>query len=78
MAGFIILLAFTRRRQRRRTTAERRRETSPERTAQGVCLSLTVCLDESVKLGFVLSDVLLLLPVEVLCLTTLGFEVSQR
>jgi hypothetical protein len=26
----------------------------------------------------VLSDVLLLLPVEVLCLTTLGFKVSQR
>lgn len=77
-AVFTTLLAFTWGRRRGRPTAKRRRETTPQRTAQGISLCLTVCLEESVKLGFVLSDVLLLLPVDVLCLTTLGFEVSQR
>ena len=75
-ARSIALLVFARRR-RGRAAAKRRRQTRPERTAHGIRLSLTVCLDQGVKLGLVLPNVLLLLPVEGLCLATLGFEVSQ-
>lgn len=76
LAGFTVLLAFIRRRRWGRTTAKRRGETSPQRTTESVRLGLTLCLDDSIKLAFVLSDVLLFLPVEVLCLTALGFEVG--
>ena len=74
---FIARLVFARRRRRGRTSAERGRQTRPERTAHGVRLSLTVCLDQGVKLALVLSNVLLFLPVEGLRLATLGFEVCQ-
>lgn len=38
---------------------------------------MTVRLDESIKLGLMLADVLLLLPIEVLGLAALGLEVGQ-
>lgn len=78
LARFIVLLALARRRGWRRATAKRCRYTRPQRTAHGVRLRLTVCLDQSVKLGLVLPDVLLLFSVEVLRLAALGLEVSQR
>jgi hypothetical protein len=78
LAGLTFLLAVIRRRGWGRATAKRCGETSPQWTAEGVRLGLTLCLDDSIKLAFVLSDVLLLLPVEVLCLAALGFEVRQR
>ena len=78
LARFVILLAFSRSCGWGRATAERCRDAGPQRTAHGVRLRLTVCFDQSVKLGPVLSDVLLLFPVKGLCLATLGFEVSQR
>jgi len=76
-ARFIALIFFARCRRWGRATTKRRRQTRPQRTAHGVRLSLPVCLDQGVKLALVLSDVLLLLPVEGLCLAALGLEVGQ-
>lgn len=59
-----------------RAAAERRSNASPQWAAQGIRLGLTVCLDESIKLGLMFTDVLLLLPVEVLSLAALGLEVG--
>ena len=71
-----VLFTITRGRWRGRAAAERRSNTIPQWAAQGIRLGLTVGLDECIKLGFVFTDVLLLLPVEVLGLAALGLEVG--
>lgn len=72
-----ILFTIARSQWRGRAAAERRCNGSPQWTAQRIRLGLTVCFDESIKLGLMLADVLLLLPVEVLGLAALRLEVGQ-
>lgn len=71
-----VLITITRGRWRGRAAAERRGNAIPQWAAQGIHLGLTVGLDESIKLGAVFTDVLLLLPVDVLGLAALGLEVG--